>query len=580
MVVSSKSITEPRSGTALELTGAEIMCEALMNEGVSVIFGYPGGAIMPFYDALHGCKGLHHVLVRHEQGATHAADGYARATGKVGVCCATSGPGATNMVTGLANAFMDSVPIVAITGQVARPAIGKDSFQETDVIGVTIPVTKHNILVGSAAELGDAIHEACAIAKHGRPGPVLIDVPKDVQFERAIYRPITHTFPTPFPGDAGREKLLRDAAAMIDGAEKPLIMAGHGVILAEGYEALRRFAERTGIPVITTLLGVSSFPESHPLSLGMPGMHGPASTNHAINESDMILAVGMRFDDRVTGKIAEFAPNARIVHIDIEPAELRKVVPTMLAIHGDAREMLERLTPIVKQREHSAWLALIRSWDPPEPTVESTIPQPVDILRAIRRASDGKAVLVTDVGQHQMWAARHYGYDLPNSHITSGGSGTMGFSLPAAMGVKMGRPDAEVWVVAGDGGFQMNIQELATIADEQLEIKCVIMNNGYLGMVRQWQKFFHGGRYSATPISSPNYLLLAQAYGHQARKVDHADELQDAIDWAASTPGCVIVDVAIEQERNVYPMIPSGQSIAAMIEDPDALRNPGWEDAE
>jgi acetolactate synthase-1/2/3 large subunit len=367
---------------------------------------------------------------------------------------------------------------------------------------------------------------------------------------------------------------------MIDGAEKPLIMAGHGVILAEGYDVLRRFAERTGMPVITTLLGVSCFPESHPLSLGMPGMHGPASTNHAINESDVILAVGMRFDDRVTGKIAEFAPNARIIHIDIEPAELRKVVPTVLPIHGDAREMLERLVPMVKPREHSAWLAQIRGWDPPEPAVESTIPQPTEILRAIRRASGGKAVLVTDVGQHQMWAARHYTYDLPNSHFTSGGSGTMGFSLPAAMGVKMGRPDADVWVVAGDGGFQMNIQELATIADEQLEIKCVIMNNGYLGMVRQWQKFFHGGRYSATPISSPNYLLLAQAYGHQARKVDHADELQDAIDWAAATPGCVIIDVAIEQERNVYPMIPSGQSVAAMIEDPDALRNPGWEDAE
>jgi acetolactate synthase I/II/III large subunit len=582
MVIARKSIIEPRSrAQALELTGAEIMCEALLNEGVSIIYGYPGGAIMPFYDALHGCDGLHHVLVRHEQGATHAADGYARATGKVGVCCATSGPGATNMVTGLANAFMDSVPIVAITGQVARPAIGKDSFQETDVIGVTIPVTKHNILVGSAAEIGDAIHEAFAIARHGRPGPVLIDVPKDVQFEQALYRPITFQMPTPFPGDAGRDKLLRDAAAMIDGAEKPLIMAGHGVILSEGYEALLHFAERTGIPVITTLLGVSSFPESHPLSLGMPGMHGPASNNHAINEADVILAVGMRFDDRVTGKIAEFAPNARIIHVDIEPAELRKVVRTVLPIHGDAREMLERIGPLVKKNDHSAWVAQVRSWDPPEPVERaSPISQPIDILQAIKRASGDNAVLVTDVGQHQMWAARHYGYDLPNSHFTSGGSGTMGFSLPAAMGVKMGRPDAEVWVVAGDGGFQMNIQELATIADEKLDIKCVIMNNGYLGMVRQWQKFFHGGRYSATPISSPNYILLAQAYGHQARKVDHADELQDAIEWAARTPGCVIVDVAIEQERNVYPMIPSGQSVAAMIEDPDALRNTGWEDAE
>jgi acetolactate synthase-1/2/3 large subunit len=556
------------------------MCQALVNEGVRIIFGYPGGAIMPFYDALHGCEELHHVLVRHEQGATHAADGFARATGQVGVCCATSGPGATNMVTGLANAFMDSVPIVAITGQVARPAIGKDSFQETDVIGVTIPVTKHNILVTSVEELGDAIHEAFAIARHGRPGPVVIDVPKDVQFERALYAPRTYKFPASFAEDAGREKLLRDAAAMIDAAEKPVIMAGHGVILAEGYDALRYVAERTTTPVITTLLGISCFPESHPLCLGLPGMHGAASTNHAINEADVILAVGMRFDDRVTGKIVEFAPNARIIHIDIEAAELRKVVPTEISIHGDAREMLERLGSLVKANDHSDWLARIRSWDTSEPPVQSDIPQPVDILQAIKRASNGQAVLVTDVGQHQMWSARHYGFDLPNSHFSSGGSGTMGFALPAAMGVKMGRPEAQVWVVAGDGGFQMNLQELATIADEGLEIKAVIMNNGYLGMVRQWQKFFHGGRYSATPISSPNYLLLAQAYGHQARKVDHAGELQEAIDWAARTPGCVIVDVAIEQERNVYPMIPSGQSVAAMIEDPDALRNDGWEDAE
>ena len=587
MAIAQRTMSEPSSENAFQGTGGEIMCEALVQEDVSVIFGYPGGAIMPFYDALHGRPDLRHVLVRHEQGATHAADGYSRATGKVGVCCATSGPGATNMVTGLANAFMDSVPIVAITGQVARPAIGKDSFQETDVIGVTIPVTKHNILIRSVDELGPAIHEAFFIARSGRPGPVLIDVPKDVQFERAVYYPQQFSFTEPRASVLNTERLLHRAAAMIDAAQQPLIMAGHGVILSRAYDALRQLAERADIPVITTLLGLSCFPESHRLALGMPGMHGPASTNRALNEADIILAVGMRFDDRITGKVVEFAPRARIIHIDVEPAELGKVVPTEVAIHGDARPMLERLAVLTGPNHHPAWLEKVRSWEhsaqervPKPPRGENAVPEPIDILQAIKRVSDGKATLVTDVGQHQMWAARHYGYEFPNSHITSGGSGTMGFSLPAAMGVKMGKPDADVWVVAGDGGIQMNIQELGTIAQECLEIKVVVVNNGYLGMVRQWQKFFHGGRYSATPISSPDYILLAQAYGLKARKVDRAEELDEAMEWAAGTPGTVIVDVAIERERNVYPMIPSGQSVAAMIEEPDSLRNPGWEDAE
>ncbi|MGH2443866.1 MAG: thiamine pyrophosphate-binding protein, partial [Chloroflexota bacterium] len=362
---------------------------------------------------------------------------------------------------------------------------------------------------------------------------------------------------------------LLEAAAMIDGAGSQLIMAGHGVILSGACDALRRFAERTGFPVITTLLGISAFPESHPLSLGMPGMHGKASTNQAIDESDLILAVGMRFDDRITGKISEFAPRARIVHIDIEASELRKVVPTAVAIHGDAGEMLDRLLELVQPAEHSAWVEHVRSLERPVIVQSDGVPQPVDILRAIKRVTQGHAVLVTDVGQNQMWAARHYGYDLPNSHITSGGAGTMGFALPAAMGVKLGRPDAQVWVIAGDGGFQMNIQELGTIAANHLEIKCVVMNNGYLGMVRQWQKFFHGGRYSATPITSPDYTLLAAAYGLHARHVDRSDDLDDAMEWAVRTPGCVILDVAIEEERNVYPMIPSGQSVHAMIQDPD-----------
>jgi acetolactate synthase-1/2/3 large subunit len=372
-----------------------------------------------------------------------------------------------------------------------------------------------------------------------------------------------------------RERHLREAAAMLDTAQRPVIMAGHGVILANAYEALRRLAEQTGTPVITTLLGLSAFPESHPLSIGMPGMHGPASTNRAIHEADCILAVGLRFDDRITGKVSQFAPNARIIHIDIEAAELEKVVPTAVPIHGDAREMLEQLAELVQPNDHSDWLARIRSWETGSTAPAASpdgVPEPAEVLQAIKRATGGKAILVTDVGQHQMWAARYYGYDLPNSHFTSGGSGTMGFALPAAMGVKFGLPDQQVWAVAGDGGFQMTIQELATIAEQGLDIKCVVMNNGYLGMVRQWQKFFHGGRYSATPITSPNYILLAQAYGLQGRKVDRADELEEAIAWAARTPGCAIVDVAIEQERNVYPMIPSGLSVASMIEDPSELQ--------
>jgi acetolactate synthase I/II/III large subunit len=571
MAVASEAVSEGEITPDERQTGGEIMCAALVEEGVRVVFGYPGGAIMPFYDALHTCDDLYHVLVRHEQGATHAADGYARATGKVGVCVATSGPGATNMVTGLANAYMDSVPIVAITGQVARPAIGKDSFQETDVIGVTIPVTKHNILVRSAEELGPAIHEAFAIARSGRPGPVLIDVPKDVQFEEAVYRRPERR-PTPLQRNTHSDEQLRRAADMIDSARQPLIIAGHGVILSDGYDALRALAEKTDIPVITTLLGISCFPESHPLSLGMPGMHGSACTNHAIDEADLLLAIGMRFDDRVTGKISEFAPNARIIHVDIEAAELEKVVHTEVAINADARATMERLGEMVHAGDRSEWRSKIQGWQCPPHPVEHDLPQPVDILAEIKRVSGGEAILVTDVGQNQMWSAQHYGYDHPNTHITSGGLGTMGFALPAAMGVKFGQPDTPVWAVAGDGGFQMNIQELATIAAEGLEIKIVVMNNGYLGMVRQWQKFFHGARYSATPITSPNYILLAQAYGLHARRVDHVDEMREAMEWAASTPGCTILDIAIEQERNVYPMIPSGQSVAAMIEDPVPAR--------
>src|SRR5579875_1567825 len=382
--------------------GGDIMCAALAAEGVEVLFGYPGGAIMPFYDALYNFPALRHVLTRHEQAAAHAADGYARVTGNVGVCVATSGPGATNLVTGLANAFMDSVPIVAITGQVARPAIGKDSFQETDVLGVTMPVTKYNILVKSVEELGPAIHQAFAVAREGRPGPVVIDVPKDIQFAETVYTPYRHDLPARFPS-TDMERGLRAAGQLINGAERPLILAGHGVILSGAYAALHRLAETIDAPVATTLLGLSAFPESHPLSLGLPGMHGHSWTNRAIDEADVIFAVGMRFDDRVTGKIAEFAPRARIIHVDIEAAELEKVVLTEVAIQGDARDVMDRLLTHVHSADHSAWRARIESWRHPVPAPQSDVPTPAGVLAAIKRVTNGSATLVTDVGQNQMW---------------------------------------------------------------------------------------------------------------------------------------------------------------------------------
>lgn len=529
---------------------------------------------MPFYDALKDYP-LHHVLVRHEQAAAHAADGYARATGNVGVCVATSGPGATNLVTGLATAYMDSVPVVAITGQVGRSAIGRDSFQETDIVGVTLPITKHNFLVNSAAELGPIMHEAFRIARSGRPGPVLVDVPKDVQTEEAEYEPNQlaagyDIHPVFAPEDAHYAR----AARLIDSARKPLIIAGHGVIISQAYGELRAFAEKTGIPVITTLLGISSFPESHPLSLGMPGMHGPANVNRAIDEADVILGVGMRFDDRVTGDLSKWAPNAQIIHIDVDPAEIGKNLRPAVGIVADAKEALARLTDGVAPSDHAAWLDTIRSRNAIKAEaveLPSYIITPSDVLTEIKKGTNGEARLVTDVGQHQMWAARFYGYEKPNSHISSGGLGTMGYALPAAMGVKAACPDDPVWVVAGDGGIQMNIQELGTIAQEGYDIKIAIINNGYLGMVRQWQEFFHNRNYAETRITSPDYVQLCAAYGLKARKVDDRTDMADAIEWAMNQNGSVILDFTIVQEANVYPMVPAGGSVAGMIEDPEVI---------
>ena len=560
-----------------ELAGSHILCEALVREGVELLYGYPGGAIMPFYDALTSYPTLHHVLVRHEQAAAHAADGYARATGKVGVCVATSGPGATNLVTGLTTAYMDSTPILAITGQVGRPFIGRDAFQETDVIGVTQPITKHSFLVQNVEDLAEIVHEAFRLALSGRPGPVLIDIPKDVQISKTLYRPSASISSSEYLRVArvpeASAAALTQAAKLIREAQRPLIMAGHGVILSNAYQELFVFAEKTNIPVITTLLGLSSFPETHPLAIGMPGMHGPAYVNHAIAAADLIIGVGLRFDDRVSGKVSEFAPNARLIHIDIDPSEMHKVKVAAVPIVADAKAALAALIEAVEPGDHSSWINEVRSWEAQDIERGSGIkrdqeyPDPTSILDAIHAETNGEAVIVTDVGQNQMWTARHYTWTRPNSHITSGGLGTMGFALPAAMGVKMGMPDAPVWVVAGDGGIQMNIQELATLRQEGIAVKVAIMNNGYLGMVRQWQQFFHAGNYSETPITGPDYVQLASAYGLTGICVTRREDVAAAVHQAMEKEGTVIIDFVIESQSNVYPMVIPGTAITNMIEE-------------
>ncbi len=546
------------------LTGAQTLCRALLEQNVELMFGYPGGAIMPFYHALPEYPGLRHVLVRHEQAAAHAADGYARASGRPGVCVATSGPGATNLVTGLATAHMDSTPVVAITGQVPRAMMGRDAFQETDIIGITQPITKHSVLVEEVEDLADAVREAFAVACEGRPGPVLIDVPKDVQTAKAVWtggKTVRRYDGLGRPGPG-----LEEAIRLIGLAHRPLIMAGHGVILSGAYDELRAFAERTGIPVITTLLGISVLPEAHPLHLGMPGMHGEVHVNRAIQQADLILGVGLRFDDRVTGNLAAFARHAQIIHIDLDASEIGKNVPTAIGIVADAREALALLGERTPARDCAAWREEIAGFV--RPRVESFRGQllPEGILSRIEEASAGRCTIVSDVGQHQMWVAKLYRYQRPNTHITSGGLGTMGFAVPAAMGVALARPDEPVWAISGDGGFQMNMQEIATMVQENIPVKMAIFNNGYLGMVRQWQQFFHGRRYSATPIWSPDYVKLAEAYGIFGRRVERGDQVGDAVRDAIAQPGPALVEFMIEQEANVFPMIPPGASLSEPIE--------------
>jgi len=542
-------------------------------EGVDIVWGYPGGAALPLFDALGEYPQIHHVLVRHEQAAAHAADGYARATGKVGVCAATSGPGATNLVTGIATAMIDSVPLVAITAQVAGSVIGTDAFQEINITGITLPITKHNYLVRRGQDLPRTLREAFFLARTGRPGPVLIDIPKDVltgpcefhypeRVARPGYRPVVR--PGPYH--------LQRAAQVIAEAQRPVLLAGQGVHVARAWRELQGFAERIQAPVVTTLLGLSSIPADHPLALGMAGMHGVGWANLAVQEADLLVALGMRMDDRFTGNLRHFAPHARVVHVDIDPAEIGKRVPAAVPMVGDVRLVLEALAVAVPELQHPEWLARIRAWRNAHPLVVAPggVLPPQAVVRALHDATRGQALVVSDVGQHQMWVAQHYPFRRLNSFFTSGGLGTMGYSVPSALGVQAGHPDEPVWVVVGDGSFQMNMQELATIVQEGLPVKIVIMNNGYLGMVRQWQELFHGARYIGTPISGPDFVRLAESFGIPGRRLERAADLAEAFAAAAAAPGPYLLDCRVDAVENVYPMVHPGSGNADFVEDPRA----------
>ena len=555
-------------------TGAQIIWECLVREGVTTVFGYPGGAILPAYDAMLDYP-IRHVLVRHEQGAAHMADGYARASGGVGVAIATSGPGATNLVTGIANAMMDSIPLVCITGQVPSHLIGYDAFQETDVTGITLPITKHNYLVTRAADIGPSIREALHIARSGRPGPVLVDITKDAQQASIDWQwddvPLRINQAGPGVGLAGD---IARAADLIAHSRKPIILAGHGIIQGDAVHELRAFAERVQAPVGVTLLGLGGFPASHPLSLGMMGMHGEAWVNHAIQEADLLIALGMRFDDRVTGNLRTYAPHARKIHVDIDPSEINKNVCVDVGIVGNVRGVLEDLCDAVPPSDSRPWLAYIQAMKG-DTAVRDIRLLPdhghlyaAHVIHDIWRLTEGGALIVTDVGQHQMWEAQYYRHDSPRTLITSGGLGTMGFGLPAAIGAKLARPDAEVWAIVGDGGFQMTQAELSTAAQEGVKVNVAIINNGFLGMVRQWQEFFYGRRYSATPLRGPDFVRIAEAHGLTGLRVERRQDVATAVAQARATDTTTVIDFRVEQEDSVYPMVPAGADLHAMIRRP------------
>ncbi|MGA3325706.1 MAG: biosynthetic-type acetolactate synthase large subunit [Terriglobia bacterium] len=564
-------------------TGAAILWECLEREGVTHVFGYPGGAILPAYDALTRSK-IHHILVRHEQGATHMADGYARASGRVGVAVATSGPGATNMVTGIATAMMDSSPVVCITGQVGSKLIGSDAFQETDITGVTLPITKHNYLVTHASELARTLREAFYVAASGRPGPVLVDITKDAQqssceFDWEAAKPQLPGYrPDLSPTSEDYSKALK----LIQEAKRPVIFAGHGVLLSGAMAEVRELAERTGIPVTLTLLGLGAFPASHPLNLGMMGMHGEAWVNHTIQDADLLIALGMRFDDRVTGNLKTYAPKARKIQVEIDPSEINKNVKVDVALIGDVREVLRELLPRLQPIDCSEWRSYIDGLKGDAAVRDiQNLPDSGHLYAAHvindlwQETRGGDVVVVTDVGQHQMWEAQYFKHEAPLSLITSGGLGTMGFALPAAIGVKVARPEAEVWVVVGDGGFQMTMAELATMVQENLKIHIAIINNGYLGMVRQWQEFFYERNYESTPLLSPDFCKLADAYGIRSTAVTERAQVVPAVQSARRHEGPMLIDFQVEQEDSVYPMVAAGAGLHEMIRRPNPLVETG-----
>ncbi|MGE5619082.1 MAG: biosynthetic-type acetolactate synthase large subunit [Sphingomonadaceae bacterium] len=552
------------------LSGAQIVCETLLAEGVDTIFGYPGGSLLPLYHVLPSYPALNHILVRHEQNAAMAADGYARATGRVGVCLATSGPGATNLVTGIANAFMDSVPMVALTGQVATASIGRMAFQEVDIVGMTKPVTKRSYFARHVDELAAILHEAFHVALDGRPGPVVVDLPKDVQNARTVYQRPANGLVSRLPkSPASDDPAVVKAAELLTQAERPVLLVGHGVVQSGAFRELRELAERTDTPVLTTLLGISAIPESHPLSFGMVGMHGQYCANKAVEEADLVVAIGMRFDDRVAGKPAAFAPRARIVHVDIDLNELGRNVRVDVPIVGDARTVLGFLLRHASPVRRPAWLAQLREWQGEVPAIVEPagrqLPLVTEVIRAIREVTGGDTLVASDVGQHLMWVAQHFGFDKPASFFCSGGLGSMGYGLPAAMGAKVGMPHETVWAVVGDGGFQMSAPELSTLAQHGIGVKVAIVNNGYLGMVRQWQQFFFDGNYSHSPIPGPDFVSLARAHGIEGCRVTNSSEVRDAVQRAMDYPGPYLVEFAVEPEENVFPMVPPGSALSDMI---------------
>ncbi len=553
-----------------ERSGAQVVIEALLKEGVEVIFGYPGGAVIPIYDVLYDTKQIRHILTRHEQAAAHAADGYARATGKVGVCISTSGPGATNLVTGIATAYMDSIPIVALTGQVPTSMIGNDAFQEANITGITYSITKHNYLVKDVDELPRTLKEAFYIANTGRKGPVLVDLPKDVLLKKTdVPYPEKVEIRSYNPNYKGNIRQIKRAAEAINKAERPVIYAGGGVISSEASKKLTEFAHYVNIPVTTTLMGLGVFPENDPLSLKMLGMHGTRYANYAISEADLIIAIGARFDDRVTGKTSEFAPQARIIHIDIDPTAISKSVKVDIPIVGDAKDILSKLLLYVQRKKRESWHKKIKEWKNKYPLKYENNEdlKPQFVVKKIYEVTKGKAIITTEVGQNQMWAAQFYQYTEPRTFISSGGLGTMGYGFPASIGAQIGRPDKVVFDIAGDGSFQMNIQEIATAAKYKVPVKIAILNNGYLGMVRQWQQLFYHSRYSQVSLSgSPDFVKIAEAYGVKGIQVTKPEEVEPALKEALSVPGPVILDFKVAPEENVYPMVPAGAALNQMIE--------------